>query len=131
MDVGDIIVLCVFIIPLVGIIVGGIGYLLYSLAKEIYESLGICKLRSHPKIDFANFEVWYRLNPSGWELYEKSVCKRAVCVELRFSFIDTIIYRLWRRKNAKNKSIEQTNEEMVKVLESVRKDIEKFSLIDK
>lgn len=131
MNIGEIIALFIFVFPLVGLIIGGTVYLFYNIGKGTYDNLDVHKLRDCPKIGFSDFEVWYRLNPSDWELYEKAVYKSDARVKLRFSFIDTILYRFWHKRNTKNKSTEQTNEQMMKVLKSVKKDIERFSMQNK
>lgn len=127
MEAWEILVLCLFVAPILTSLAILVGMLIYELVTET----NMYKLKNYPKIDFTSFKTWYELNPSGWELYKKTVYKRAICVELKFSFIDTILYRLWHKRNTKNKSKEQTSKEMMRVLESVKKDIEKFSMENK
>lgn len=130
MSAGEIFILCLFL-GLIGLILFFCGFLIGNLILSWYKETNAYKLREYPKIDFNDFEIWYRLNPKSWVLRERTVYKVGAKVEMKFSFFDTILYCSWRKRNNKNKLMKQNREQMVEVLKSVKKDIEKFSMENK
>lgn len=87
-----------------------------------------CSLDYGIKIKFAAFKKFYAINPNRWDIYgDHAACNTITYSreQFHFGFIDFIRYRWWFKGYKKRKRIEKENEIMKKMLDSVKRDIEK------
>ena len=94
-----------------------------------YISDGFLLWYPSPKIEFKQFVSFYNINPNRWDLRADVVrCKinDDEYVALHFNLFDYYRYKKWRKKINKKNIFIETNEELSKVIEIIKKDITQY-----
>lgn len=86
----------------------------------------IKKLRV-PKIKFKDFKVWFLLCPEAYALKDKSIYRFGLG-DFRFSIIDTIRYKFWRKRENYRHAKEKNTEQIHMLLSYVKHDIEAYEI---
>ena len=87
-----------------------------------------CSVDHGIKIKFTAFKKFYAINPNRWDIYEDHVACNTITYsreQFHFGFIDFIRYRWWVKGYKKRRRIDKENEIMKKLVDSVKRDIEK------
>lgn len=87
-----------------------------------------CAVEHGIKIKFSAFKKFYAINPGRWSIYEDHVSCNTISFsreDFHFGFIDFIRYQWWFRGYKKRVRVEKENEIMKKLVDSVKRDIEK------
>lgn len=84
----------------------------------------IKKLRV-PKIKFKDFKVWFLLCPEAYALKDESIYRFGLG-DFRFSIIDTIRYKVWRKREHYRQAEEKNTEQIHMLLSYVKHDIEVY-----
>ena len=111
--------ICVFVCALILMIIA-----IFILIFHVILEREVTKLE-HPKIKFKDFKVWFLLCPESYTLKESTI-HRFGLGDFRFSIIDTIRYKFWRKRE-RYRHIEEKNTEQIHMLLSyVKRDIEAY-----
>ena len=111
--------ICVFVCALILMII-----VTFILIFHVILERKVTKLE-HPKIKFKDFKVWFLLCPESYTLKESTI-HRFGLGDFRFSIIDTIRYKFWRKRE-RYRHVEEKNTEQIHMLLSyVRRDIEAY-----
>ena len=78
-----------------------------------------------PKIKFKDFKVWFLLCPEAYALKDESIYRFGLG-DFRFSIIDTIRYKFWRKKEYYRHAEEKNTEQIHMLLSYVKRDIEAY-----
>ena len=106
-----------------------ITFILFFILILCYILDGFLLWYPSPKIRFKQFVSFYNVNPDRWDLKEDAVrCKigNYEYIGLHFNLFDYYRYKKWRKKINKNNISIETNEELSKVIEVVKKDISEY-----
>lgn len=79
----------------------------------------------HPKIKFKDFKVWFLLCPEAYTLKDNTI-HRFGLEDFRFSIIDTIRYKFWRKRESYRHAKEKNMEQIHMLLSYVKHDIEAY-----
>ena len=111
--------ICVFVCALILMII-----VTFILIFHVILERKVTKLE-HPKIKFKDFKVWFLLCPESYTLKESTI-HRFGLGDFRFSIIDTIRYKFWRKRE-RYRHVEEKNTEQIHMLLSyVKRDIEAY-----
>lgn len=82
------------------------------------------KLRC-PEIKFKDFKEWFSLRPEAYTLKESAICRDGLG-DFRFSLIDTIRYKFWKKRGYFRQAEEKNAKQMQKLLSYVKRDIDMY-----
>ena len=82
------------------------------------------KLRC-PTIKFKDFTEWFALRPEAYSLKESTICRQNLG-DFRFSLIDTIRYKFWKKRGFCRQAEEKNEKQMQKLLSYVKRDIDMY-----
>lgn len=113
--------ICVFVCALILMIIA-IFILIFHviLEREVTEL-------EHPKIKFKDFKVWFLLCPEAYILKDNTI-HRFGLGDFRFSIIDTIRYKFWRKRERYRHVEEKNTEQIYMLLSYVKRDIEAYEI---
>lgn len=110
---------CIFVCTLVIILM-----ILFMISFCIIFEEKIKKLRV-PKIKFKDFKVWFLLCPEAYVLKDNTIYRFGL-EDFRFSIIDTIRYKFWRKRESYRHTKEKNTEQIHMLLSYVKHDIEVY-----
>ena len=111
--------ICVFVCALILMII-----VTFILIFHVILERKVTKLE-HPKIKFKDFKVWFLLCPESYTLKESTI-HRFGLGDFRFSVIDTIRYKFWRKRESYRHAKEKNTEQIQMLLSYVKRDIEAY-----
>lgn len=117
----NIFTICVFVCTLVIILM-----ILFMISFRIIFEEKIEKLRV-PKIKFKDFKAWFLLCPEAYTLKDSTI-HRFGLEDFRFSIIDTIRYKFWKKRESYRHAKEKNTEQIHMLLSYVKRDIEEYEI---
>lgn len=100
--------------------------ILFMIGFRIIFEEKIKKLRV-PKIKFKDFKAWFSLCPEAYTLKDSTI-HRFGLEDFRFSIIDTIRYKFWKKRESYRRAKEKNTEQIRMLLSYVKHDIEKYEI---
>lgn len=91
----------------------------YAIFEEKIKKLRV------PKIKFKDFKAWFLLCPEAYALKDESIYRFGLG-DFRFSIIDTIRYKVWRKREHYRQAEEKNTEQIHMLLSYVKHDIEAY-----
>lgn len=82
------------------------------------------KLRC-PTIKFKDFTEWFALRPEAYTLRDSTVYRQNIGY-FRFTMIDTIRYKFWKKKGFFRQAEEKNEKQMQTLLSHVKRDIDMY-----
>ena len=113
--------ICVFICALILMIIA-----IFILIFHVILEREVTKLE-HPKIKFKDFKAWFLLCPEAYALKESTI-HRFGLEDFRFSIIDTIRYKFWRKRESYRHAKEKNTKQIHMLLSYVKHDIEAYEI---
>ena len=100
--------------------------ILFMIGFRIIFEEKIKKLRV-PKIKFKDFKAWFLLCPEAYTLKDNTIHRYGL-EDFRFSIIDTIRYKFWRKRESYRHAKEKNTEQIHMLLSYVKHDIEEYEI---
>lgn len=91
----------------------------YAIFEEKIKKLRV------PKIKFKDFKAWFLLCPEAYALKDESIYRFGLG-DFRFSIIDTIRYKVWKKREHYRQAEEKNTEQIHMLLSYVKHDIEAY-----
>ena len=113
--------ICVCVCALILMIIAAFIFIFHVILERKVTEL------KHPKIKFKDFKVWFLLCPESYTLKESTI-HRFGLEDFRFSIIDTIRYKFWRKRESYRHAKEKNTEQIHMLLSYVKHDIEEYEI---